>query len=35
VKEIIHHADVAVYAAKDGGRNQIQIYSPELVTLVN
>lgn len=35
VKEIIHHADVAVYAAKDGGRNQIQIYSPELVTLVS
>lgn len=27
---IIHHADIAMYAAKEGGRNQIKIYAPEL-----
>lgn len=29
-EQIIHSADLAMYRAKKGGRNQIRIYSPDL-----
>lgn len=34
-QHIIHQADLAMYAAKGGGRNQIRIYSPELASVVD